>query len=158
MALAGLSAAAAVLSGALPEREPNPGAYLAMEAFLASLEATDLWPAVLVRFEAGLLEALGFGLSLGQCAVTGSTDNLLWISPRTGRAVCGVAGEPYRDRLFALPPFMISSQQTVAPGDVGDGLTITGHFLTTCVFAALSRPLPPARARLIERLGAAGRL
>lgn len=158
LALAGLAAAAAVLSGALPEREPNPGAYLALEALLNALAATELWPAVLVRFEAGLLEALGFGLDLTRCAATGSTDDLRWVSPRTGRAVCATAGEPYRERLLALPPFMVSSQQGVSLGDVGAGLAITGHFLETFIFGAVSRPLPAARTRLIEGLATAGRL
>jgi DNA repair protein RecO (recombination protein O) len=113
---------------------------------------------VLVRFEAGLLEALGFGLDLTRCAVTGSSDDLIWVSPRTGRAVCATAGEPYRERLLVLPPFMISSQQGLRSGDVGAGLAITGHFLQTFIFGAMSRPLPAARVRLIEGLAAAGRL
>ena len=158
LALAGLSAAAAVLAGALPEREPNTGAFLAFAAFLDSLASTESWPAVLVRFEAGLLEALGFGLDLSCCAVTGSTDDLVWVSPRTGRAVSAGAGEAYRDRLLALPPFLLSVQHRIAAGDIGAGLAITGRFLETFVFAVVSRPLPPARARLIERLEAAGRL
>jgi DNA repair protein RecO (recombination protein O) len=158
LALAGLAAAAAVLSGALPEREPNPGSYLALEALLAALGATDLWPAVLVRFEVGLLEALGFGLDLTRCAVTGSTENLMWVSPRTGRAVCAAAGEPYRERLLTLPPFMVSSQERLNVGDVGAGFVITGHFLEAFIFGAINRPLPAARARLIEALATAGRL
>jgi len=158
LALAGLSAAAAILAGALPEREPHRGAFLALEALLEALAATSLWPAVLVRFEAGLLETLGFGLDLSRCAVTGTSDDLVWVSPRTGRAVCAAAGEPYRDRLLALPPFLISSQQPVAPGDIRAGLAITGRFLETFVFALVDRPLPPARARLIAALEAAGRL
>lgn len=158
LALAGLSAATAVLSGALPEREPNPGSYLALEALLDALAATELWPAVLVRFEAGLLEALGFGLDLTRCAVTGSTDDLRWVSPRTGRAVCTTAGEPYSERLFALPPFMVSSQEALSSGDIEAGFAITGHFLETFIFGAMNRPLPAARARLIEGLAAAGRL
>ena len=158
LALAGLSAAAAVLVGALPEREPHPGAFLALEVLIAALAATDLWPAVMVRFEAGLLQDLGFGFDLSHCAVTGSTENLVWVSPRTGRAVSAEAGEAYRDRLLALPPFLLSSQASIAPGDIGAGLAITGRFLESFVFAVMDRPLPAARARLLERLEAAGRL
>jgi DNA repair protein RecO (recombination protein O) len=158
LALAGLAAAAAVVAGALPEREPHDGAFYALEALVAALSRPDIWPAVLVRFEMGLLQQLGFGLDLSRCAVTGSPDDLVWVSPRTGRAVSAAAGEPYRDRLLALPPFLLSAQGGLAPGDIAAGLTLTGRFLQDFVFAALNRPLPPARARLIERLGEAGRL
>ena len=95
---------------ALPEREPHPGAFLAFEALSSALEHSDIWPAVFVRFEAGLLEELGFGLDLSRCAATGSTDDLVYVSPRTGRAVSRAAGEPYKDRLLPLPPFLLSSQ------------------------------------------------
>jgi DNA repair protein RecO (recombination protein O) len=158
LALAGLAAAAAVVAGALPEREPHDGAFYAMEALVAALSHPEIWPAVLVRFEMGLLQELGFGLDLSRCAVTGSADDLVWVSPRSGRAVSAAAGEPYRDRLLPLPPFLLSSQGGLAPGDIAAGLTLTGRFLQDFVFAAVNRPLPPARARLIERLSEAGRL
>ena len=157
-ALAGLSAAAAVTAAALPEREPHPGAFLAFEALTAALLVADIWPAVYVRFEAGLLEELGFALDLSRCAATGSLDDLIYVSPRTGRAVSRAAGEPYKDRLLALPPFLLSSQTGLGAGDVGKGLDLTGHFLEQFVFAPLNRPLPPARHWLIDRLREAGRL
>ncbi len=158
LALSALTSAAAVVAGALPEREPHPGAFFAFEALLNALGIPDIWPAVLVRFEMGLLQELGFGLDLSRCAVTGSLDDLVWVSPRTGRAVSAAAGEPYRDRLLVLPPFLLSAQGRLSPGDIAAGLTLTGQFLRDFVFAALNRPLPPARARLIELLGAAGLL
>jgi DNA repair protein RecO (recombination protein O) len=156
--LAGLSAAAAVAAGALPEREPHPGAYLAFQALTQALAATDLWPAVFVRFEAGLLAELGFGLDLSKCAATGATDELVYVSPRTGRAVSRAAGEPYRDRLLTLPPFLLSAQSGLGPGDIGAGLTLTAHFLEAFIFNPLNRPLPPARLWLADRLRDAGRL
>src|SRR5579885_382504 len=156
LALAGLSAAAAVAAAALPEREPHPGAFLGFEAFAASLAEPDVWPPVYVRFEAGLLADLGFGLDLSRCAVTGSTDDLVFVSPRTGRAVSAGAGADYRDRLLALPRFLLSSQGGLEAGDVGAGLKLTGHFLERFVFGPLNRPLPPARHWLIARLGEAG--
>jgi DNA repair protein RecO (recombination protein O) len=158
LALAGLSSAAAVAAGALPEREPHPGAFLGFEAFLDALGSADIWPAVYVRFEAGLLADLGFGLDLSRCAVTGSPDDLVYVSPRTGRAVSAQAGAGYKDRLFALPPFLLSSQGGLAEGDVAAGLAITGHFLERFVFAPLNRPLPPARHWLLDRLAEAARL
>ena len=158
LALAGLSAAAAVASAALPEREPHPGAFLAFEAWSSALAYPDIWPAVFVRFEAGLLQDLGFGLDLSKCAATGQVDDLIYVSPRTGRAVSREAGEPYKDRLLLLPPFMLSSQSGLAPGDVGAGLALTAHFLEAFVFGPLNRPLPPARFWLIDKLTDAQRL
>lgn len=158
LALAGLSSAAAVAAGALPEREAHPGAFAAFEALTEALNHDAVWPAVLVRFEAGLLDELGFGLDLSRCAVSGGADDLVYVSPKSGRAVSREAGAPYRDKLLKLPPFMLSSQGGLGEGDVGEGLALTGHFLERNVFGPLNRPLPPARVWLIERLAAAGRL
>lgn len=158
MALAGLSAAAAVAQGALPEREPHPGAFLAFEALTSALAHPAIWPAVFVRFEAGLLEELGFGLDLSKCAATGAVDDLVYVSPKTGRAVSREAGEPYRDRMLRLPPFLLSSQGGLGEGDVGAGLALTAHFLELFVFNPLNKPLPPARVWLVDKLGEAGRL
>ena len=158
MALAGLSAAAAVAAAALPEREPHPGVFLAFEALTAALMLPEIWPAVFVRFEAGLLQELGFGMDLSKCAATGEVDDLIYVSPRTGRAVSRKAGEPYKDRLLALPPFMLSAQTGLAAGDVKAGLDLTAHFLELFVFGPVNRPLPPARVWLVERLGEAERL
>jgi DNA repair protein RecO (recombination protein O) len=158
LALAGLSAAAAIAAGALPEREPHPGAYLAFEALRQTFLHPDIWPAVYVRFEAGLLQELGFELDFSKCTVTGATDDLIYVSPRTGRAVSREAGEPYKDRLLTLPPFLLGSQAGLGPGDVAAGLALTGHFLEANIFNPLNRPLPPARVWLLERLADAQRL
>ena len=158
LALAGLASAAAVVGGALPEREPHAGVFFAFEALIDALAQSAVWPAVMVRFEAGLLEDMGFGLDLSRCTVTGAVDDLIWVSPRTGRAVSAAAGEPYRDRLLALPPFLLSAQGRLAPGDIAAGLALTGRFLQDFVFGPLNRPLPPARLWLIDRLADAGRL
>jgi DNA repair protein RecO (recombination protein O) len=158
MALAGLSAAAAVTAGALPEREPQPGVFHALDSLIGALAHPGLWPAVYVRFEAGLLQELGFGLDLSRCAATGSTDDLVYVSPRTGRAVSRAAGAPYKDRLLRLPPFLLGAQAGLAVGDVDLGLSVTAHFLEQCVFGPLNRPLPPARIWMIERLREGGRL
>lgn len=158
LALIGLNAAASVAQGALPEREPHPGAFMAFEALMGAFAIPEVWPAVFVRFEAGLLEDLGFGLDLSVCAVSGSPDNLTWVSPRTGRAVSLQAGLPYADKLLRLPPFLLGAQAGLGEGDVRAGLDLTGHFLEQFVFHPLDKPLPPARVWMIERLGDAGRL
>lgn len=158
LALAGLASAAAVTAQALPEREPHPGVFLALEALTLALANPEIWPAVYVRFEAGILQELGFGLDLAKCAATGVTDDLVYVSPRTGRAVSREAGEPYKERLLPLPPFMLGAQAGLRHGEIGQGLDLTGHFLEASVFAALNKPLPPARVWLIDRLRDAQRL
>lgn len=157
LALAGLASAASIVA-ALPEREPHPGAFHALEALIAALANPDIWPAVYVRFEAGLLQDLGFELDFSKCTVTGSMDDLIYVSPRTGRAVSREAGEPYKDRLLALPPFLLSAQGGLDEGDIRAGLDLTGHFLEQHVFGPMNRPLPPARVWLLQRLADAGRL
>jgi len=158
LALAGLASAAAIVSGALNERETHEEIFNGFEALVAALAFEDVWPAVMVRFEAGLLQALGFGLDLSKCAVTGDLDDLVWVSPRSGRAVSRAAGEPYRDRLLPLPMFLLSAQAGLEAGDVGKGLDLTGRFLHDFIFGPLNRPLPPARMWLLDRLRDAGRL
>ncbi|MGV9009793.1 DNA repair protein RecO [Brevundimonas sp.] len=158
MALTGLAAAASVAQGALPDREPHTGAFLAFEALMGALVLPDVWPAIFVRFEAGLLEDLGFGLDLSRCAVTGEMDDLIWVSPRTGRAVSSGAGAPFADKLLKLPPFMLGAQAGLGDGDVGAGLALTGHFLEQFVFHPQNRPIPSARVWMIDKLGEAGRL
>ena len=143
---------------ARPEREPHPGAYLAFQALSQALAEPDIWPAVFVRFEAGLLEELGFALDLSKGAVTGQADDLVYLSPRTGRAVSRGAGEPYKDRLLPLPPFLLSAQSRLEAGDVAAGLALTAHFLAAFIFNPMDRPLPPARLWLVDRLREAGRL
>lgn len=158
LALVGLAAAAAVAQGALPEREPHPGAFLAFEALMSAFAVPEVWPAVFVRFEAGLLEDLGFGLDLSRCASTGDTDDLVWVSPRTGRAVSAGAGAPYADKLLTLPPFLLGAQAGLRTGDVRAGFALTGHFLEQFVFHPLNRPLPPARVWMLDKLAEANRL
>jgi DNA repair protein RecO (recombination protein O) len=158
LALTGLSAAAAVAQGSLPEREPHPGAFLAFEALMGAFAIPDVWPAIFVRFEAGLLEDLGFGLDLARCAVTGTMDDLVWVSPRTGRAVSRTAGAPYADKLLTLPPFMLGAQAGLGEGDVRSGFDLTGHFLEQFVFHPQNKPLPPARVWMLDKLAEQGRL
>lgn len=158
LALIGLNAAAAVAQGALPEREAHPGAFHAFEALMGAFAWPEIWPAVFARFEAGLLDDLGFGLDLSKCGATGSTDDLIWVSPRTGRAVSREAGQPYADKLLKLPPFMLGAQAGLVEGDVKAGLDLTGHFLEQFVFHPQNRPIPPARVWMMDKLGEAGRL
>ena len=146
--LGALQSACSLVAVAVPEREPHPGLY---EATLALIDALpgEGWDAAYAAWELGLLRLLGFGLDLTRCAATGVNDDLTHVSPRTGRAVSASAAEPWRGRLLRLPGFLIGRGQTV-PGDVLDGLTLTGHFLERVAFAATHSPLPAARTRLVE--------
>ena len=150
LALAGLIAACVTLDTALPEREPHPAMFAGVAALLGAL-GHDGWPAIYVHLELGLLQELGFGLDLEKCAASGVTEDLIYVSPRTGRAVSRDAGEPYKDKLLALPPFL-QARGAAGTADVLSGLALTGYFLERHVFWPHNKPLPPARDRFIEAL------
>lgn len=148
--LAALSAAAALISVSLPEREPCPELFAAFGLLLEALARDKHWPARYVGWECDLLASLGFGLELTHCAATGVTDNLAYVSPRSGRAVSRDAGRPYRHKLLALPEFLW--RDTAADGpQVAAGLRLTEHFLLHHVLLPHSGKLPAARVRLDAR-------
>ena len=154
MALAGLSAVCALLHLALPERDPHPALWLKTVALLDMLEQGGDWPAVYLRWEFDLLEELGYGLDLSVCAVTGSREDLAYVSPRTGRAVARGAAGDWAARLLPLPPSLLG-QGPLMGQELAQGLALTGHFLNKGLQAVLfDKPLPDARARLIAMLSA----
>ncbi|NIZ15659.1 DNA repair protein RecO, partial [Phaeobacter sp. HF9A] len=107
LALAGLNAVCGLLAFALPEREAHPDLYRRSEALLDLLDNEELWPLGYLHWEMALLEDLGYGLDLSACAVTGTTEGLAYVSPKTGRAVSAAAAGDWADRLLALPPVML---------------------------------------------------
>jgi len=152
-ALAGLNAFATMASAVLPEREPHVGVCGAAEVLLDAIADQDFahWAPLYVRWEAGLLDELGFGLDLTRCAATGLTDDLIYVSPRSGRAVSREAGQPYADRLLKLPPFLLGSQNAEPSfADVVAGLKLTAYFLLDRVLQPHGKELPQARIRLQE--------
>ncbi len=149
--LAGLSSACALVDEALPEREPHPAMYAGFQAFLTVL-GHEGWPAIYVRLELGLLQELGFGLDLEKCALTGTTADLAYVSPKSGRAVSRTAAAPYAEKLLPLPAFLSTGGLPLGPDELRQGLDLTGYFLERHVFWPHNKPLPPARARLIESL------
>jgi DNA repair protein RecO (recombination protein O) len=152
-ALAAISAVTAILRASLDEGDVVGSAmFEATEMLLEQVEAREIWPALYVRWELGLLGALGFGLDLDECAITGGNDGLTHVSPRTGRAVRGSEAEEYVSRLLRLPGFLISSAAPVTPDDIADGLKLTGYFLEVRVFHAMNRAMPLERERLVKRL------
>ena len=149
--LAALSSVCALLDALLPERQPLPEIEKTSVAFLATLNQTG-WAARYARWELEILRDLGFGLDLSSCAGTGSAENLIYVSPKSGRAVSAIAGAPYASRLLALPPFLRDESNDVPDADVASALALTGHFFEAHVFAPHHQAMPAARMRLVERL------
>ena len=104
--LSALTSACALIESALPERHPYPRLYLIFQEFLATLIHDIPWQEAYVQFEMELLADSGFGLDLTSCAATETTKDLIYVSPKSGRAVCRTAGEPYKDKLLPLPAFL----------------------------------------------------
>ncbi|MBR9762051.1 MAG: DNA repair protein RecO [Rhodobacteraceae bacterium] len=153
LALAGLGAVCALLSFSLPEREAHPRLYRQTEQLLDLLEQGEVWPLAYLRWEQALLEDTGFGLDLSACAVTGATEGLVYVSPRTGRAVTVAGAGDYADRLLPLPP-VLRGEGEAPDAEVFEALRVTGHFLENHLAPDLgTRPLPDARARLVRLIG-----
>lgn len=157
---AAIAWATVLTATALPEGQPDPMLYEALEALLDAIEAAPSasgWGTGLVRYELLLLSALGFGLDLDRCAVTGTNDGLVAVSPRSGRAISTAEAEPYGGKLLPLPPFVRDGGGAAWP-DIVDGLSLTGHFLNRDVIPERSRLVAEARSRLVDRLRRAGGL
>lgn len=146
--------ATALTATALPEAQPYPRLYQALDGLLSAIEAApgaSGWGAGLVRYELLMLAELGFGLDLESCAVSGGNDNLVAVSPRSGRAVSAAEAEPYRGKLLALPPFLCRGGEA-GWTDIIDGLALTGHFLMRDLLTDRAAPLLGGRGRLVDRL------
>ena len=146
--------ACALVATALPEGQPYSRLYEAMDGLLGAVEAAPAasgWAAALVRFELLVLAELGFGLDLERCAVSGVREDLVAVSPRSGRAVSGAEAEPYSGKLLPLPRF-IKEGGRAGWGDILDGLALSGHFLMRDLITDRATPVAAARERLMERL------
>jgi len=154
LSLAGLNSACAMAREALPEREVHADVFDAFEVLVDNLHDKDIWPALYIQWEAGLLSSMGYGLDLSRCAATGTLDNLTHVSPRSGRAVCADAAQPYADKLYAIPSFMQPANRrndkSLLPDDIENGLALTGYFLETRLQWGVNRTLPEARTRLVS--------
>ena len=148
----------ALTATALPEAQSYERLYDALDALLALIEAAPSalgWAGSLVRYELLLLAELGFGLDLESCAVSGSNDNLVAVSPRSGRAVSAAEAEPYSGRLLPFPPFLRGGGDP-SWMEIEQGLRLTGHFLEREILTGRATALGEARSRLTDRLLRAG--
>jgi DNA repair protein RecO (recombination protein O) len=144
----------------LPESQPYPRLFEALEGLLDAIEAApsaSAWGAALVKYELLLLAELGFGLDLDSCVVTGSNDDLVAVSPKSGRSVSAAEAEPYAGKLLPLPAFVREGGQA-SWQEIAKGLELTGHFLMRDLLTDRSRPMAEARERLVDRLRRAGGL
>jgi DNA repair protein RecO (recombination protein O) len=137
----------------LPERDPHPGLFEALELIVGHLEEPMPAAELIVMFELLLLEELGFGLDLSKCAATGSREDLVYVSPKSGRAVSREAGAPWHDKLLPLPAFVRGGSGIRAePGDIEDALRLTGYFLDRHVYEPRGLKEPEARSGFIAAL------
>jgi DNA repair protein RecO (recombination protein O) len=149
LGLAGLNAICAMLRVTMPEREAYPVVYQATHALLHKLEFESDWPASYMRWELLLLEEIGFALELNVCAITGTREDLAFVSPKSGRAVNRAAAGEWASKLLALPQTLMG-QGTASRDDLVAGLALTGHFLDRALIPTLNgHPLPSARTRLL---------
>lgn len=158
--LAALSSACALLESALPERHPYPKLYGHSYAFLECLTGSEDWLETYVKLELEILSQSGFGLDLKTCAATGSSEDLRYVSPKSGRAVSKEAGEPYKERLLPLPAFLRHPGESRDPDpamrrgckETLAGLRLTGYFLDSRLVAPHGKKLPTARIRLVAMM------
>ena len=153
-ALAALGSALALVAAGLPERDAHPELYARSLDLVEALGGAPDWPARYAVWELALLAELGFGLDLAACAVTGAREDLVWVSPKSGRAVSRAAGAPWAGRLLALPGFLRGGWEAPPPAaEVAAALALTGYFLEARLAPALPRGvLPPARARAVAAM------
>jgi DNA repair protein RecO (recombination protein O) len=148
--LAALNSICTLLENTLPEREQAPEIFHRLQSFISLLvTGENNWQVYYVLLEIELLSHLGFGLDLGICAATGNTDDLAYISPKTGRAICRVAGQPYHDKLFKMPAFFAEGAAQ-SHEEITNGLNICAYFLEKYIFKPHNAKLPVSRLNFAE--------
>jgi len=145
----------AALCRLLAEREPHTAIYGALQDILDRLDDPLVVAPAIARFELDFLAELGFGLDLSACAATGTTDELVYVSPRSGRAVSRAAGEAYHDKLLVLPAFLREDAATATAAELADAFALTGYFLDRHAFAPRGLALPEARVHFINAIARA---
>jgi DNA repair protein RecO (recombination protein O) len=130
----------------LPERDPHPDLWRFAEVLADRLDDAAFAPMLMLRFELALLAELGFGLDLSECTLTGATEDLVYVSPKSGRAVGRDAGEPWRDRLLPLPSFLLMEEHLADVGQLSDAFRLLEHFLTRDVLAPRGLAISASRS------------
>ncbi len=152
LALAGLNAVCGLLAMVLPEREAHPPLYERTTQLLDLLGQSEIWPLAYLRWEQALLEEMGFGLDLTACAVRGVNEDLIYVSPKSGRAVSGDAAGEWADRMLPLPE-VLAGKGDASAAEIVKALSTTGYFIENRLFKSLGdRPMPVARARLLDAI------
>ena len=154
LAAAAIEWSCALTATVLSDQHPYPRIHQALDGLLSAIEAAPSvrgWAAALVRYEMLLLAEMGFGLDLSRCAASGTTEDLIWVSPKSGMAVSRAAGEPYADKLLALPTFIVEGG-SADWDDIFAGLRLTGHFLERDLLEGRRADVLAARERLEDRL------
>lgn len=150
LALAGLNAVTGLLSFCLPEREVHERLYRRSEQLLDLLGEDEIWPLAYLQWELALLDEMGFALDLTRCAATGTTDDLIYVSPRSGRAVSRAGAGEWVDRMLPLPP-CLRGEGPAPDAEIAEALRTTGYFLEHHLARSQgNKPLPEARARFVE--------
>ena len=153
LALAGLNAVCGLLVHVLPEREAHPQLYDRTMGLLDLLGQTDVWPLAYLRWEQALLEDMGFGMDLSRCAVRGVNEELIYVSPKSGRAVSREGAGEWANRMLPLPP-VLAGKGDALNADILQALGTTGFFIEHRLIKSLGdRPMPEARGRLLDAIG-----
>ena len=136
-----------------PEREECIDLYNIIEELLDNLNNSRLWPFLYIKFELLFIERMGYGLDLSSCAVNGSTDNLNWVSPKSGRVVSALGAKGWEDRLLRLPDFLSQNKEkNISKKDLLDGLNLTEFFLIKRVYSQYAKNLSSSRKRMFDYL------
>lgn len=151
LALAGVNLIGALLR-LLPERDPHEALFGMLMGVVEALDDASEAPALLARFEVRMLAEFGFALDLSQCAATGARTELIYVSPKSGRAVSASAGAAYRERLLPLPAFLRDETATPSLDEIADAFRLTGFFLERELFGPRGLKLPAARESLISAM------
>lgn len=149
--LSALLSISSILESVLPEREPHMDVFEHLVDFIEHLTEDKNWPLYYVAMEFKLLNLLGFGIDVSSCAATGAVEDLIYISPKSGRAVSRTAGDPYRDRLFAMPKFLTNGYNSdIKMHEIINAMNICSYFLEKYRFKPHNASLPDARLRFAE--------
>ncbi len=149
--LTALTTACSLIKFMMPERDPHPALYMNLRALLLAIAHADalVWQSLYARFELLLLRECGIGLDLSECAASGVREDLIYVSPKSGRAVSAISGAPYHDRLLPLPAFLLAESDEADLPSILQGLQLTGYFLENYWNITHHKDLPASRDRLI---------